>query len=400
MLSSASDKAKLFGENFSLNSNLDDSGVSLPVFPSKTNLKLQNISVTPKMVRKVVMNLDLSKASGSDCIPVVVLKNCEPELSYILAELFNRCLQESCFPDCWKVSSVIPVLKSVGERSTAKNYRPVSLLSVVSKVFEKLVNNRIVDHLEKLVFFLISGMVLGLLDQLLIFSQLYLIELLGLLTGLGLLELWHLIYPRLLTGFGMLVFFTNLSLMEFQVRYLALFLLFSVIDDFEWFWMESLHKNIQLMLEFLKAPFLVLHFSYYKLMTFVAMLSVILLYMLMMLISILTDQASDQWQQLELASELGSDLRDNVDWGKMWLVDFNVGEIQLVLFDQPNNNGSIDVKMDGPVLEENSSFKMLVLIFSSKLDWGSYIISIAKAASKKIGALIRPMKFLSPEPAL
>ena len=110
-------------------------------------------------------------------------------------------------------------------------------------------------------------MVLGLLDQLQIFSQLYLIELLGLLTGLELLELWHLIYPMLLTGFGMLVFFTNLSLTEFQVRYLALFLLFSVINSFQWFWMEGLHKNIQLMLEFLKAPFLVLHFSYYTLMT-------------------------------------------------------------------------------------------------------------------------------------
>ena len=96
VLSSASDKAKLFAENFSLNSNLDDSGFSLPVFPSRTNLKLHNISVTPKMVRKVVMNLDLSKASG----PVVVLKSCEPELSYILAELFNKCLKESCFPDC------------------------------------------------------------------------------------------------------------------------------------------------------------------------------------------------------------------------------------------------------------------------------------------------------------
>ena len=80
---------KIFLENFS---NLDDSGVSLPVFPSGTNLKLQNISVTPKIVRKVVMNLDLSKASGPDCIPVVVLKNCEPELSYILAEFFNKCL--------------------------------------------------------------------------------------------------------------------------------------------------------------------------------------------------------------------------------------------------------------------------------------------------------------------
>ena len=80
---------------------------------------------------------------------MVVLKNYEPELSYILAELFNKCLKESCFPDCWKVSSVVPVFKNVGERSTAKNYRPISLLSVVSKVFEKLVNNSIVDHLEK-----------------------------------------------------------------------------------------------------------------------------------------------------------------------------------------------------------------------------------------------------------
>ena len=111
-------------------------------------------------------------------------------------------------------------------------------------------------------FFLISSMILGLLDQLQTFLRFHLIELLGLLTGLGLLELQHLIYPRLLLGFGMVVF-TNLSLMEFQVRYLVLFLLFSVIDSFQWFWMESVHKNIQLMLEFFKVSFLVLYFSYY-----------------------------------------------------------------------------------------------------------------------------------------
>ena len=101
------------------------------------------------MVKKVIINLDLSKASGPDCIPVVVLKNCEPDLSYIQAELFNKSLKESSFPDCWKVSSVVSVFRNVGERSTAKNYRPVNLLSVVSKVFEKLVSNRIVDHPEK-----------------------------------------------------------------------------------------------------------------------------------------------------------------------------------------------------------------------------------------------------------
>ena len=183
MLSSASDKAKLFVENFSKNSNLDDSGISLPVLPSKTNLKLHNISVTPKMVKKVIMNLDLSKASGPDCIPVVVLKNCEPELSYILAELYT----------------------------------------------------------------------------------------------------------------------------------LMTFLMVFICDT-------AIHADDNTL--------------YSK-----------------------CGQASDLWQQLELASELESDLRDTVD--RKWFVDFNVGKTQLVSFDRSDNTSGIDVKMDGPVLEEKSSFKML-----------------------------------------
>ena len=103
LLPSASDKAKLFAKNFSKNSNLEDSGLSLPVSPSRTNLKL-DISETPKMVEKVIMNLHLSKASVPDYIPVVVLKHCQSKISFILGELFNKCLKESCFPDYWKVS--------------------------------------------------------------------------------------------------------------------------------------------------------------------------------------------------------------------------------------------------------------------------------------------------------
>ena len=91
-------------------------------------------------------NLESSKASDPNCVPVVVLKNCEPELSQIIAELF---LKESCFPDFWKVSSVVPVFKNIGKRSTAKKYHPVNLLSLVCKIFEKIVSNRLVDHLEK-----------------------------------------------------------------------------------------------------------------------------------------------------------------------------------------------------------------------------------------------------------
>ena len=91
---------------------------------------------------------------------MMVLQNCEAELSYILAELFSTCLKESCFPDCQKISSMVSVFKNVGERSSAIKYHPVSLLYVVSKVFEKLVNKRILDHLEISGLFSLSSMVL------------------------------------------------------------------------------------------------------------------------------------------------------------------------------------------------------------------------------------------------
>ena len=106
------------------------------------------------------------------------------------------------------------------------------------------------------------------------------------------------------------------------------------------------------------------------------------------------DQASDLWQQLELASELESHLRDTTDWGRNWLVDFNARKTRLILYDQSNNSVAIDAKMGGSVLKEKSSFKTLEL---SKLGWGSYIVSIAKTASTKIGAFIHFMKFLNPK---
>ena len=94
VLSSASDKAKSFAKIFFKKSNLYDSGISLPVFPSRNNLKLHNISITPKIVQKVITNLDSLKTSGPECIPVVI-----SELSYIIAKLFSKCL-ESGIQDC------------------------------------------------------------------------------------------------------------------------------------------------------------------------------------------------------------------------------------------------------------------------------------------------------------
>ena len=144
------------------------------------------------------------------------------------------------------------------------------------------------DHFKKRGLFSIFSMVIALLNQLQIFWQLYLIELLQFFIDLELSATWAValdiskafdrVWHAVLFGTQG---FTNLSLMEFWVRYSALFYLFSVIDDIKWFKMGSIYNNIQLILEFLKAPSLDQYFSCYTLITFLMILSVILLSMLM-----------------------------------------------------------------------------------------------------------------------
>ena len=204
------------------------------------------------------------------------------------------CLKESCFSDCWKVSLVVPVFKNLGERVMAINYHPVSLLSAISKVLEKLINNRIVDHLKKCS--LLSGFQYGFksswstADLLTVvcdrivrtFNRSGATQVVALDISKAFDRVWDSSFFLRFTSYGILG----------QIFGLNFF--FSVIDSIRWFWMGSLHKNIQLMLELLKAPFLVLHSSHYTIMIFLIMLSVILLSMLTIILSI-----SDLWQQLE-----------------------------------------------------------------------------------------------------
>ena len=110
------------------------------------------------------------------------------------------------------------------------------------------------------------------------------------------------------------------------------------------------------MLESLKAPFLVLHFSYYTFDLPDDVMCDIAIYANDTTLYSKCEQASDLWQQLELTSELESNLWDTVDWGKKWFVDFTGGTTQLVSFDKSNDSGSNDVKMDGSLLEKKKTF--------------------------------------------
>ena len=135
---------ELFAEIISENPNLDDSGISLPAFPSITSLKLYNIPVTDKTVKKVITDLDSSKAPGLEYIPVVFLKNYGSELPFILAGVVSMLLKESVL-QMFEIAICCPKYES----SVARNHQPVRLRSVISKILEKLVNNRLLDQLKK-----------------------------------------------------------------------------------------------------------------------------------------------------------------------------------------------------------------------------------------------------------
>ena len=321
------------------------------------------------MVKKVITKLDSSKASGPDCIPVVVLKNCEPELSYILAKLFNKCLKESCFPDRWKVSSVVLMFKNVGEKFTAKSYCPVSLLSVVSKVFEKLVNKTIVDHLQKGGLF--SDFQYGFRssrstsDLLKVvsyripraFNRSGATRAVALDISKAFDRVWHagLLQKRKSYGISGQIFGLISSFLSNR--------LLRVVLDGKF--LQEYPVNAGVPQGSILGPTL---FLLYINDLPDDVICNIAIYADDTTLYSKCDQASGLWEQLELASELESDLRDTVDWDRKWLVDFNAGKTQLVSFDRSKNTSAIDVKMDGFVLEEKTSFKTLGLTFSSKLD--------------------------------
>ena len=99
-------------------------------------------------IRNLINNLDTHKATGPDDIPILVLKNCRLVIAPWLAELINECFALGVFPDVLKIARVTPLFKP-GDKSFCNNNRPISILSHIAKVFERLVHVRFSSFLEK-----------------------------------------------------------------------------------------------------------------------------------------------------------------------------------------------------------------------------------------------------------
>lgn len=401
VLTSTSDKAELLARFFSSNSSLDDSGHQLPEFPSRTGEEFCTVDITTVKIANIIKSLDPSKATGPDGIPVIVLQKCSPELSPILSKLFRKCVAESCFPSSWKVASVVPVFKNSGERSDPKNYRPISLLSVISKIFESLINSSLTQHLDsnKLLSDHQYGFRAGrsTADALTVISERILqsLDVCGETRAIALDiskafdKVWHA---------GLIH-----KLMSYGVSGHALNIIKSFLSD----------RKIKVVLDGRSS-------SCYFINAGVPQGSILGPTLFLIFINDLPDnilsklaiyaddttlfsslgRTKSVFDHIEMAGELEYDLRTVKEWGDEWLVSFNASKTKLLSINKFRDPFLPTISMNGVEISESSHFKLLGLTFSNNFSWNEYISSVAKSAVKKIGSLFRVRNCLSPKTIL
>jgi len=143
------EKAEAFGDYFSKKCSLGDDDLrpeDLDI-PESIAPPLTRIHFRPAEVKRLLSGLDVSKATGPDRVPARVLRECASELSEPLCTLFSLCFRQGIQPTPWKAANVVPIHKR-SSRSKLTNYRPVSLLCIVSKVMETIINRQLMNHLE------------------------------------------------------------------------------------------------------------------------------------------------------------------------------------------------------------------------------------------------------------
>ena len=397
VISSSIDKAELFAKNFASNSNLDDKGCALPNYSSKTDKSLSSFTVSAKEVAKLIKALDSTKATGPDNIPVIVLKNISPELSPILAKVFNKCLLQKCFPISWKISSVCPVYKNSGDRSSPSQYRPISLLSIMSKLLESVINKRVTKHLMK--------------------NHLLCDEQYGFRSSRStadvLTVITHRVSEALDEGFMTRAVALDISKAFDKVWHRGLLLKLSrngisgnvlgIIESF----LSNRSLNVVINGQKSKAHNINAGVPQGSLLgptLFLLFINDLPNHIIKSLVSVYADDTtlyshtSKIHDEESLASDLSSDLENIQNWGKEWLVTFNASKTKLLSFHHHRNPPDLSsVKMSETTLSEASSFdRLLGLKITPDLKWNEYIGEVAKVAGKMVGSLFRSRRYLSP----
>ena len=329
---------------------------------------------------------------------MIVFKKCAPELSSVLAKLFRLCVSKGSFPSCWKSASIVPVPKK-GDLSSPANYRPISLLPVMSIIFETVVNNHILSFLES--NGLLSDFQYGFRHQRSTADALaFLTEHIGKVldkqgeTRTVALDIskafdrvWHKGLLEKLRSYGITGKVHQLLSSFLTNRQISV-----VLDGQK---SASLPVNAGVPQGSVLGPTLFL--------VFINDLPKSVLSKMVMYAddtTLFNSHVGSLQNQQTVADQMCSDLKEIKKWGSEWLVTFNSSKTQTLLHSRLKKGAPMPVRMDESVLDESSLLSVLGISLSSDLSWKSYIESIGKQAAKRIGCLYRAKSFLPTEAVL
>ena len=402
MATSSADKAELLCREFAKNSSLDDSNRPLPTFPQRTASTLSPLFISVKHVRRIIKNLDTSKSSGSDSIAAIVLKKCAPELSPVLAKLYRKCLSEGEFPSSWKTASVVPTAKKGCDSSQPSSYRPISLLPIISKVFECVVNAHLLNYLET--------------NQLLSDSQFgfrhsrstadilaYLTEQVsrslekqGVTRSVALDiskafdKVWHRGLLHKLSSYGIEGQVYNLLSSFLRDRHI-----FVVLDG-----QKSTTRRVTAGVpqgSVLGPTLFLLYINDLP----DNVVSKLVMYADDTTLSKSIDKTNSSTQRQQLSDILNRDLQSVQEWGQRWMVTFNSSKTKALLHSRSRDKSQHpSLQMSGSNLSEQEAISLLGLTLSSDLSWRQYLQSIFRQASQRVGCLFRASRFLHPDTTL
>ena len=382
-------KCDMFNEYFCSVTNLDDSNHNLPPFDQRTDSRLDNAVITEQEITEIIKLLDPKKASGPDDFSHILLQNVCTELSVPLKLLFNKSIALGKFPKQWKHAHVLPIFKK-GDKSSPTNYRPISLLSCIGKVFERVMFKYIYNHLHSnsLLYDLQSG-----------FRP-------GQSTVTQLIEIYHQICVAI------------------DHRDYACFTFCDISKAFDRVWLKGLIYKLEKygfsgnILSWL-SDYLTDRTQQVKLKSSISTVrkvmagvpqgSVLGPLLFLVYINDLPDglhgltrlfaddtsnsHVSNDLQTIEHDNNLDLDLIKN--WSDKWLVQFNPKKTNIVIFagnNIPLDNTGINFQFDGEPIVPSLTHKHLGVVFSNDAKWSAHIEYIASRISKQISVL-RKLKY-------
>ena len=395
------EKADTFASLFASNSNLNDSGHSVPFYPPPS-LIMPSFKFFTRSVRQELCHLEADKAVGPDGIPAIVLKMCAPELAPILSRLYNLSLTSGVCPASWKTAHVFPIPKK-GDRSNPSNYRPIAITSILCKVMESLINKKLLhffesssslsDHQYGFRKARSTGDLLAYVTH--IWSSA--LESFGESRVIALDiskafdRVWHANLLAKLKSFGV-----NASVCSWIHSFLSDRSIAARIDGalsdnfsinsgvpqgsvispilFLVYINDLLNSTSNLIHSFADDSTLhsTMHYSSQK------------------------DCHSLTNDRSSMAQSLNSDLSTIQSWGSVNLVSFNHSKTQTLTISKKHSQPSDSLSLNGSALSSSHSIHMLGLHISNNLSWKEHIKSIAKSASRKLCFLYRSKRLFTP----